>query len=114
MGSATGAAGTEIDTAVELEAHGRKIDFNRLGFLQKFRIDKVLKAIDLKDAVGVLRLIQSHGQGRTASAAGVEKNSDRGNLFVFKVRGNLFGRRRGYFNHDRSPLDKNFHLYAGD
>jgi hypothetical protein len=100
LGAATGAASTEIDAAVQLEAVLVEIDLDRLRFFQKFRIHDELKTVDIKRLVRIGKLIQSHGQSRAASPAFIEENTDRFDIFSFEIFGDLLDCRLCNFKHD--------------
>jgi hypothetical protein len=53
LGAAAGAAGAEVDTAVQLEAVLMKIHLDGLGFLQKFRVDDKFKTVNVKRLVRI-------------------------------------------------------------
>jgi hypothetical protein len=96
----TSAAGTEVDGTVDLESVLLKIHLDGLHFLHEIFVDHVGESLDFIHVIGVFRLIQSHGQRRAASAALVEKDPNRGNVFAFEVFGDLLGRRWGNLNHE--------------
>ena len=93
LGPAAGAAGTEIDSTVQLEAIHVKIHFDRLCFIQKFRIDDEFKSVDVKFGIRIGKLIQSHGQARTPSTAFVKEYADGLDLFPLEILGNLLNCR---------------------
>lgn len=77
----------------------KKIDLDGLGFFEELFVDQILKAINVKFFIIFLRLVQSHCQSGAASAAFVEKDTDRLNLFSIKIGGDLLCSRRGHFQH---------------
>ena len=100
MCATTGATGSEIDTTIEFEAVGVEINFYGLGFIQKVRVDNKFKTIDVKRRVRIGKLIQSHGQSGTSSAAFVEENPDGFDLFSFKILVDLVNCRLSNFEHN--------------
>jgi hypothetical protein len=70
-----------------------EINLNRLGFFKKFRVDDEFKTVDVKRLVRIGKLIQSHGQAGAPSAAFVEENPDRFDIFSFEIFGNLLNCR---------------------
>jgi hypothetical protein len=68
----------------------QKINLDRLGALEEILVYHVLKTIDVEHFVVFLRLIQSHGQARAASAALVQKNADWRNFLAPEIGLNLF------------------------
>ena len=98
-GAAAGTTAAEIDTAIQLEPVHMKIDFNGLGAIQELLVDNILETAHIKFLVIAGRLIQSHGQAGTTSAALVQKNPDGLDLFALEIGRDLLGGRRGYFKH---------------
>jgi hypothetical protein len=74
-----------------------------LDLFDELLVNDVFETIDVKNLIGVFWLVQSQCQRRAASAAGIEKNPDGGDLFAFKVFSNLLGCCRGDFNHVLYP-----------
>jgi len=70
-----------------------EINLNGLSFFQKFCIYDEFKTIDVKRLVRIGKLIQSHGQAGAPSAAFVEENPDRFDIFSFEIFGNLLNCR---------------------
>jgi hypothetical protein len=93
FGSAASTSGTEIDAAVKLETVHLKIDVDGLRFFKEFRVDDKGVPIDLEFAIRFNWLIQSHGQAGAPSAAFVEENPDRFDVFAFEILGDLFDGR---------------------
>jgi hypothetical protein len=89
FGTAASATGAEVDAAVQLEAVLMKIHLDRLGFFQKFRVDDEFKTVNVKLFVRISKLIQSHGQAGTPSAAFIQKNADGFYIFSLEIFGNL-------------------------
>lgn len=83
-----------------------EIDLDRLGFFKKVRIDDEFKTVDVKRLVRIGKLIQSHGQARAPSAAFVEKNPDRFDVFSFEILGNLLDCRLCDLKHDTLLVNK--------
>jgi hypothetical protein len=92
-------AGTEIDARVDSKPVSHEIHGHGFGFLVEFLVDDELKAVHVENVVGISRLIQSHGQRRTASAALVQKDANGRNLLVLEIFGYLIMSRRGDLNH---------------
>jgi hypothetical protein len=67
--AAAATAAAELDAAIQLETVHMKIDFYGLGAIQKFLVDDVFKTAHIEFLILFIRLIQSHGQARSASAA---------------------------------------------
>jgi hypothetical protein len=99
FGAATGTTGAKVDAAVQFEAVHVKIDFDGLGLFQEIGVDDKLISVHVEGFVGIGRLIQSHGQAGTASAAFVEENPDRLDLFPFEIFGDLLDCRLRDFKH---------------
>jgi hypothetical protein len=93
FGTAAGAPGAKVDTAVQLEAILLEIHLDGFGFFHEFRVDDEFESVNVKCRVRVGKLIQSHGQAGTPSAAFVEKNADRFDIFSLEVFGNLLNCR---------------------
>ena len=70
-----------------------EINLDWLCFFKKFRVDDELKTVDVKRLIRIGKLIQSHGQARAPSAAFVEKDPDRFDIFSFEIFGNLLNCR---------------------
>ena len=83
-----------------------EIDLDWLGFFEKLRIDDELKTVDVKRLVRIGKLIQSHGQAGAPSAAFVEKNPDRFDIFSFEIFGNLLNCRLCDLKHDTLLVNK--------
>jgi len=98
--AAASATGTKIDTAIEFEPIHVKIHLDGLGAFEELFIDNVLITVDFKPFIGVIWLIQSHGQAGAASTALVQKNTNRPYLFITEICRDLFGGRRCYFKHN--------------
>lgn len=64
---------------------GDIIDVNVLGFLMKVLIDQHGKAVNFKYIICFFWFVQNHRQGRTRSAAGLEKNPDRCDLLILEI-----------------------------
>jgi hypothetical protein len=92
-------ARAEIDTAIEFETVHMKIDFYGLRTFEELFVDNVGVTLHFKLFIRVIGLIQSHGQAGTASAAFIQKDSYRTNLFVAKIGRDLFGGRSCNFEH---------------
>ena len=83
-----------------------EIDLDWLGFFEKLRVDDELKTVDVKRLVRIGKLIQSHGQAGAPSAAFVEKNPDRFDIFSFEIFGNLLNCRLCDLKHDTLLVNK--------
>ena len=106
--AATGTGGsTEVDAAVQFETADQIIHFNGLCFLEKIFVYDELELIDLELLIRLARLIQSHGQGRPASATFIEKYANGRNLSAFEVLGNHLGCRRCNVDHVVLLANKN-------
>jgi hypothetical protein len=92
-------AAAELHVAIQLEAIHMEIDFYRLDAFEEILVDDILVAVHVKIPIRFVRLIQSHGQAGTASAAFVQKNSNGANLLALEICRNLFSGRRCYFEH---------------
>jgi hypothetical protein len=112
--SASGSAGTELDTGINLKPVPHKIDLYGLCFFTEIFFHDKLESVYIKDTVVFFRLIQSHGQGRASSTTIVQKDPNRRDLFAFKVFLNLFRRFLSYLNHNISILLAYFHLSPGN
>ena len=111
--SACGIGGTEFDAGIDLKPVSQKIDLYGLGFLIEFFFHDKLETIYVKDTIVFLGLIQSHCQGRAASAACIQKDPNRCDLFAVKVCLNLFGCFFSYFHHNILILLACFQLSSG-
>jgi hypothetical protein len=100
LGSAAGATGTKVYPAVQLKTVLLKIHLDGLGFFHKIGVDDELEAVDVKRRVRVGKLIQSHGQAGAPSAAFVEENTNRFDIFSLEVFGNLLNCRLCDLEHD--------------
>jgi hypothetical protein len=96
---AAATAGAEIDAAIEFESVHMKINLYRLGTFEELFVDDIFVPIHFKLFVSVVGLIQSHGQAGSASAAFIQKDSHRANIFVAKIGRDLFGGRSCNFEH---------------
>jgi hypothetical protein len=96
---AAATAGVEIDAAIEFESVHMKINLYGLCTFEELFVDDIFVAVHFKLFVSVVGLIQSHGQAGTASAAFVQKDSHRANIFVAKIGRDLFGGRSCNFEH---------------
>jgi hypothetical protein len=94
--SACRIAGTEFDVGIDFKPVSQKIDLYGLRFLIKFFVNDKLETIYIEHIIVVFGLIQSHGKGRAASTACIQKDADRRDLFAIKVFLNLFGRFFSY------------------
>jgi hypothetical protein len=111
--SACGIAGSEFDAGIDFKPVSQKIDLYGLRFLIKFFFYDKLETIYIEHIIVVFGLIQSHGQGRAASTACIQKDADRRDLFAIKVFLNLFGRFFSYFHHNILILLAYFQLSSG-
>jgi len=111
--SACGIAGSEFDAGIDFKPVSQKIDLYGLRFLIKFFFYDKLETIYIEHIIVVFGLIQSHGQGRAASTACIQKDANRCDLFAIKVFLNLFGRFFGYFHHNILILLAYFQLSSG-
>jgi hypothetical protein len=100
LGSAAGATGTKVYPAVQFKTVLLKIHLDGLGFFHKIGVDDELEAVDVKRRVRVGKLIQSHGQAGAPSAAFVEENTNRFDIFSLEVFGNLLNCRLCDLEHD--------------
>jgi hypothetical protein len=64
---------------------GNIIDCNVLGFFVKILIDEHSEAVYLVYVIRFFRFVQNHRQRWTSSAAGLKKNSDRGDLLFLEI-----------------------------
>ena len=99
VGAAAAATPTELQVAIEFEPIHVEVHFDGLGALKKIPVDDILIAVNFKLLIRLVRLIQSHGQAGTASAAFIEKNSNGAYIPTFEIRRDLFTGRRCYFEH---------------
>jgi hypothetical protein len=76
-----------------------EINLNGLSALKEILIDDILIAVHIKFLVGIVGLIQSHGQAGSASAAFVQEDPNRTDLLILEICRNLFSGRRCYFEH---------------
>jgi len=67
----------EIDGAVDLEVVIDDVDVYGLGFFQELRVDNKIEAVKSKALVIFCRLIQSQSESRSASARGLQVDTDR-------------------------------------
>jgi hypothetical protein len=111
--SACGIAGSEFDAGIDFKPVSQKIDLYGLRFLIKFFFYDKLETIYIEHIIVVFGLIQSHGQGRAASTACIQKDANRRDLFAIKVFLNLFGRFFSYFHHNILILLAYFQLSSG-
>jgi hypothetical protein len=95
----TTGAGAKIHTAIEFETIHMEIDFDGLRFFEKCFVDDIFVTVNLVLLIGIIGLIQSHGQARSASAAFVQENPDGLNLFVAEICGDLLSGRGCNFEH---------------
>jgi len=112
--SACGIAGSEFDAGIDFKPVSQKIDLYGLRFLIKFFFYDKLETIYIEHIIVVFGLIQSHGQGRAASTACIQKDANRRDLFAIKVFLNLFGRFFSYFHHNILILLAYFQLSSGN
>ena len=85
-GTAAAASGrTEFDIGIQVESHAGEIDFYFFSLNHEFFVNDKLKAFYVKLVISVFRLIQSHCKRWAPSAAGIEKNSDRGGFTPLEV-----------------------------
>ena len=82
-----------------MEPHPGKIDFNGAGLRHKLFVYDKFKTLYFEVIIAFFRLIQSHGKGRTASAAGVQKNPNGSRLFPLKIVIDLRFRSISQLNH---------------
>jgi len=111
--SACGIAGSEFDAGIDFKPVSQKIDLYGLRFLIKFFFYDKLETIYIEHIIVVFGLIQSHGQGRAASTACIQKDANWCDLFAIKVFLNLFGRFFSYFHHNILILLAYFQLSSG-
>jgi len=111
--SACGITGTELDAGIDFKPVSQKIDLYGLRFLIKFFFHDKLETIYVEYIIVVFGLIQSHGQGRAASTACIQKDPNRCGLFAIKVFLNLFGRFFSNFHHNILILLAYFQLSSG-
>lgn len=103
----TGAAGTaaaaarcpKIHIGIQGEPHACEINLYAFSLLHKLFVHNKFMSFHIKGIIRVFRLIQSHGKGRSPSAAGIEKNPDRGGFLPLKIVINLRFGRICQFNH---------------
>jgi hypothetical protein len=76
-----------------------KIDADRLNAVQEIAVDDIFKTVHIELPVLIVWLIQSHGQARAASSTLIQENPDGSDIFVPKIGRDLFGGRRGDFEH---------------
>jgi len=95
--AAAATAAAELNAAIQLETVHMKIDFNGLGAIQKFLVDDVFETAHIEFLILFIRLIQSHGQAGSASAAFVEKNADGLDILAVEIGRDLFRGRTGNF-----------------
>jgi hypothetical protein len=111
--SACGIAGTEFDAGIDFKPVPQKIDLYGLCFLIEFFFHDKLETIYIEHIIVVFGLIQSHGQGRAASTACIQKDPNRCDLFAIKIFLNLFGCFFSYFHHNIIVLLACFQLNSG-
>ena len=64
---------------------GNIINGDVLGFCMKVLIDQQSKTVYLIYVISLFWFVQNHCQGRTRSAAGLEKNTDRADLLFLEI-----------------------------
>ena len=99
-GAATAAAGlAQVEIGIQVETHSGEVDFYPFCLFHEIFVHNKFVAFDIVGIVGIFRLIQSHGKGGAASAAGIEKNSDRGGFFPLEIVIDLRFGRISQLNH---------------
>lgn len=69
--SAGGIAGIELNIGIDFKPVSQKIDFYGLRFFTELFFHDKLKTVHVEHIVVFFRLIQSHGQRRATSTAGI-------------------------------------------
>jgi hypothetical protein len=103
VAASASSARAEIDAVIDPESIAHKIHADGLGLFVELLVDDELESVHIEDVVGVTRLIQSHGQGRTPSPTLVQEYPDGRNFFVFEIFGYLMMSGWGDFYHIVPP-----------
>jgi hypothetical protein len=90
----------QLKTAVQFEPVHMEIDLYRFGAIEEIFVDYKLETIHIELLIRIIRLIQSHGQAGTASAAFIKEDPNGTDFLAFKIGRNLFTGRRCNFEHD--------------
>jgi hypothetical protein len=106
------AAGYRHGAARNLKTQAPKINRDGLEPFQQVFVDNILKACDLKNRIRVFRLVQSQGQGRTASPTRAIINTNRRFIDALEISCNLCGCCRRYGKHLHSSFRGHIHLYS--
>jgi len=108
--SAALAASTQYDAGRDTESHFLKIHLDWCRFFQKILINNILISIHIINIIRIFRLIQSHGKGRAASSAFIQKDPNRRHCFILEIVSDLFCRHFSNFNHLISSCIKKYQL----
>jgi hypothetical protein len=101
LSAAASTTGTDvkINAAIKFKSMHMEIDFDGLRFFKKCFVNDEFMTVNLVFLIGIIGLIQSHGQAGPASTAFVQENPDGLHLFVAKICGDLLSGRGCNFKH---------------